>query len=267
MLDDRRKPTRANRLTVRPRPTTKAADRVAADSTSSRATPAPTQWPPSCEMHCATRPWGWMTRRASGRRVDGQCPGEGRSGFLSLARMVDRRRWSASVDPRIMRSWTCGGLTGRHRWVTNEGESETGQAERYQQCDRCAHDPKTSHWSRGDGLDAPGGHSSVGPPVRNAPRGEQGDAAGRPSCGTHAVADRRLVHRSSKLHRPLRRDPRTPPCCSASCSPTGAGQRAAPSLRAGPPGTVLPLDGHLPRHLAPDRRLRQRRAKARHGAR
>ena len=54
---------------------------------------------------------------------------------------------------------------GRHRWVTKRGKGETGQAEIYRQCDRCGHYPQTSHWSKGEGHEAPGGEtSSAGAP-------------------------------------------------------------------------------------------------------
>jgi hypothetical protein len=52
-------------------------------------------------------------------------------------------------------------LMGRHRWVIKEGQSETGQAELYQQCDRCLHYPKTSRWSRGEGFEPPGGDTNA----------------------------------------------------------------------------------------------------------
>ena len=39
---------------------------------------------------------------------------------------------------------------GRHHWVTRQEMGETGQAEAYQQCDRCGHYPKTSRWPHGD---------------------------------------------------------------------------------------------------------------------
>jgi hypothetical protein len=49
---------------------------------------------------------------------------------------------------------------GRHYWVTKQGKNETGQAESYQQCNRCGHYPQASHWSRGEGYEAPGGDKS-----------------------------------------------------------------------------------------------------------
>ena len=33
--------------------------------------------------------------------------------------------------------------------MTRQGIDETGRATTYQQCDRCSHYPKTSHWSQG----------------------------------------------------------------------------------------------------------------------
>ena len=39
---------------------------------------------------------------------------------------------------------------GRHRWVGRQGRGERGEDVSYQQCERCGHYPKTSHWSQGD---------------------------------------------------------------------------------------------------------------------
>ena len=53
-------------------------------------------------------------------------------------------------------------VLGRHRWVARQGRDELGRVVTYQQCDRCLHYPRSSHWSRGEGYDPPSGHSASG---------------------------------------------------------------------------------------------------------